>query len=51
MLAVKGNIKKRSFQSEESIQDKGINLPINNSSFQTSFKEGVTALVHVTEQH
>ncbi|KAH0655406.1 hypothetical protein KY285_030288 [Solanum tuberosum] len=40
--------KSRLFQSGESIQEKGIKLSTNNSRFQTSFKEGVTASVHVT---
>ncbi|KAG5630419.1 hypothetical protein H5410_002136, partial [Solanum commersonii] len=44
----KGQNKQRLFQSGESIQEKGIKLPMNNSRFQTSFKEGVTASVHVT---
>ncbi|KAK6773803.1 hypothetical protein RDI58_029041 [Solanum bulbocastanum] len=34
--------------SRESIQEKGIKLPMNNSRFRTSFKEGVTASVHLT---
>jgi len=48
MIAGKGQTKQRLFQSGESIQEKGIKLPMNNSRFQTSFKEGVTASVHVT---
>ncbi|KAH0685855.1 hypothetical protein KY284_016408 [Solanum tuberosum] len=48
MIAGKGQTKLRLFQSGESIQEKGIKLPMNNSRFQTSFKEGVTASVHVT---
>ncbi|KAH0730621.1 hypothetical protein KY289_001809 [Solanum tuberosum] len=44
----KGQTKQRLFQSGESIQEKGIKLPMNNSRFQTSFKKGVTASVHVT---
>ncbi|KAH0776421.1 hypothetical protein KY290_007832 [Solanum tuberosum] len=48
MIAGKGHTKQRVFQSGESIQEKGIKLPMNNSRFQTSFKKGVTALVHVT---
>uniref|UniRef100_M1DQU6 Uncharacterized protein n=1 Tax=Solanum tuberosum TaxID=4113 RepID=M1DQU6_SOLTU len=48
MIARKGQTKQRLFQSGESIQEKGIKLPTNNSRFQTSFKEGVVASVHVT---
>ncbi|KAH0767924.1 hypothetical protein KY285_003795 [Solanum tuberosum] len=48
MIARKGQTKQRLFQSGESIQEKGIKLPTNNSRFQTSFKEGVAASVHVT---
>ncbi|XP_049364749.1 uncharacterized protein LOC125829584 [Solanum verrucosum] len=48
MIAGKGQTKQRLFQSGESIQEKGIKLHMNNSRFQTSFKEGVTASVHVT---
>ncbi|KAK4734127.1 hypothetical protein R3W88_008388 [Solanum pinnatisectum] len=48
MIAGKGQTKQRLFQSGESIQEKGIKLPMNNSRFQTSFKEGVTASVHMT---
>ncbi|KAH0743091.1 hypothetical protein KY290_031084 [Solanum tuberosum] len=48
MIAGKGQTKQRLFQSGESIQEKGIKLRTNNSRFQTSFKEGVTASVHVT---
>ncbi|KAH0650361.1 hypothetical protein KY284_030273 [Solanum tuberosum] len=40
MIAGKGQTKQRLFQSGESIQEKGIKLPMNNSRFQTSFKEG-----------
>ena len=47
MIAGKGQTKQRLFQSKESIQDKGIKLPVN-SMFQTSLKEGVTASVRVT---
>ncbi|KAH0695872.1 hypothetical protein KY289_013354 [Solanum tuberosum] len=48
MIARKGQTKQRLFQSRESIQEKGIKLPTNNSRFQMSFKEGVAASVHVT---
>ncbi|WMV54322.1 hypothetical protein MTR67_047707, partial [Solanum verrucosum] len=48
MIVGKGQTKQRLFQSGESIQEKGIKLLMNNSRFQTSFKEGVTASVHVT---
>ncbi|KAG5585763.1 hypothetical protein H5410_046197 [Solanum commersonii] len=48
MIAGKGQTKQRLFQSGESIQEKGIKLSMNNSRFQTSFKEGVIASVHVT---
>ncbi|KAH0746229.1 hypothetical protein KY285_007886 [Solanum tuberosum] len=48
MIARKGQTKQRLFQSGESIQERGIKLPTNNSRFQTSFKEGVVASVHVT---
>ncbi|KAH0679177.1 hypothetical protein KY284_020262 [Solanum tuberosum] len=48
MIAGKGQTKPRLFQSGKSIQEKGIKLPMNNSRFQTSFKKGVTASVHVT---
>uniref|UniRef100_M1DCT4 Uncharacterized protein n=1 Tax=Solanum tuberosum TaxID=4113 RepID=M1DCT4_SOLTU len=47
-IAGKGQTKQRLFQSGESIEEKGIKLPMNNSRFQTSFKVGVTASVHVT---
>ncbi|KAH0746391.1 hypothetical protein KY285_008048 [Solanum tuberosum] len=42
------NKERRLFQYGESIQEKGIKLHMNNSRFQTSFKEGVTASVYVT---
>ncbi|KAH0682725.1 hypothetical protein KY290_023357 [Solanum tuberosum] len=48
MIKGKGQTKPRLFQSGESIQEKGIKLPMNNSRFQTSFKKGVTSSVHVT---
>ncbi|KAH0773666.1 hypothetical protein KY290_010803 [Solanum tuberosum] len=48
MIAGKGQNKPRLFQSGESIQEKGIKLPMHNFRFQTSSKEGVTASVHVT---
>ncbi|WMV24979.1 hypothetical protein MTR67_018364 [Solanum verrucosum] len=48
MIAGKGQTKPRLFQSGESIKEKGIKLPMNNSRFQTSFKEGVTASIHMT---
>ncbi|KAH0714407.1 hypothetical protein KY284_007312 [Solanum tuberosum] len=48
MITGKGQTKQRLFQSGESIQERGIKLHMNNSRFQTSFKEGVTASVHVT---
>ena len=51
MIVGKGQNKRRLFQSRDSIQEKEIKLPMKNSRFRTSFKEGVTALVHVTEQH
>ncbi|KAK6803133.1 hypothetical protein RDI58_000917 [Solanum bulbocastanum] len=44
----KGKTKKRLFQYGESIQVKGIKLPMNNFRFQTSSKKGVTSSVHVT---
>ncbi|KAK6775782.1 hypothetical protein RDI58_026783 [Solanum bulbocastanum] len=48
MVVGKGQTKKNLFQSEESIQQKGIKLPMHNFRFQTSSNKGVTALVHVT---
>ncbi|KAH0725000.1 hypothetical protein KY284_000865 [Solanum tuberosum] len=48
IIVRKGQNKQRLFQSGESIQEKGIKLSMNNSRFQTSFKESVTASVHVT---
>ncbi|KAK6789489.1 hypothetical protein RDI58_013289 [Solanum bulbocastanum] len=48
MIVGKGQTKQRLFESGESIQEKGIKLPMNNSRFQMSFKEGVTASVHMT---
>uniref|UniRef100_M1DQW6 Ubiquitin n=1 Tax=Solanum tuberosum TaxID=4113 RepID=M1DQW6_SOLTU len=48
MIARKVQTTQRLFQSGESIEDKGIKLPTNNSRFQTSSKEGVAASVHVT---
>ncbi|KAH0757736.1 hypothetical protein KY290_021229 [Solanum tuberosum] len=48
MIAGKRQNKPRLFQSGESIQEKGIKLPMHNFRFQTSSKEGVTASVHVT---
>ncbi|KAG5600553.1 hypothetical protein H5410_031923 [Solanum commersonii] len=45
MIARKGQTKQRLFQSGESIQEKGIKLPTNNSRFQTSFKEGVASSI------
>ncbi|KAG5631063.1 hypothetical protein H5410_002780 [Solanum commersonii] len=47
MIAWKGQNKPRLFQSRESIQKKGIKLPMHYFRFQTSSKEGVTAFVHV----
>ncbi|KAH0693134.1 hypothetical protein KY290_021309 [Solanum tuberosum] len=47
MIAGKGQTKQRLFQSGESIQEKGIKLPMNNSTFLTSFKESVIASIHV----
>ncbi|KAH0732971.1 hypothetical protein KY289_004159 [Solanum tuberosum] len=44
----KGQNKSRLFQSGESIQEKGIKLPMNNFRFQTLSREGVTPYVHVT---
>ncbi|KAG5632158.1 hypothetical protein H5410_003875, partial [Solanum commersonii] len=49
MIVGKGQTKQRLFQSGESIQEKGIKVPMNNSRFQTSFKDGVIASVHVTK--
>ena len=37
MIAGKGQTKQRLFQFEESIQDNGTKLPMNNSKFHTSF--------------
>ncbi|KAG5579119.1 hypothetical protein H5410_049746 [Solanum commersonii] len=48
MIAGKGQNKPRLFQSGESIQEKGIKLPMHNFVFQTPPKKGVTASVHVT---
>ncbi|KAK6796353.1 hypothetical protein RDI58_004054 [Solanum bulbocastanum] len=48
MIVGKGQTKQRLFQSGESIQEKGMKLPMNNSRFQTSFKEGVVDSVYVT---
>ncbi|KAH0661432.1 hypothetical protein KY284_026363 [Solanum tuberosum] len=48
MIAGKGQTKQRLFQFGKSIQEKGIKLHMNNSRFQTSFEEGVTASIHVT---
>ncbi|KAH0706347.1 hypothetical protein KY289_011423 [Solanum tuberosum] len=48
MIAGKRQNKPRLFQSGESIQEKGIKLPMHNFRFQTSSKEGVTSSVHVT---
>ncbi|KAH0706503.1 hypothetical protein KY290_011075 [Solanum tuberosum] len=44
----KGQTKKILFQSGESIQEKGIKLPMHNFRFRTSSQKGVTASVHVT---
>ncbi|KAG5630962.1 hypothetical protein H5410_002679 [Solanum commersonii] len=41
MIAGKGQNKPRLFQSGESIQEKGIKLPMHNFRFQTSSKKGV----------
>uniref|UniRef100_M1B3S5 Uncharacterized protein n=1 Tax=Solanum tuberosum TaxID=4113 RepID=M1B3S5_SOLTU len=46
MVFLKGQTKKSLFQSGESIQEKGIKLPMHNFRFQTSSQKGVT--VHVT---
>ncbi|TMW85714.1 hypothetical protein EJD97_022675 [Solanum chilense] len=46
----KGQTKQRLFQFEESIQDNGTKLPMNNSRFHTSFKKDVTASAHMTEK-
>jgi len=48
MVVGKGQTKKSLFQSGESIQEKGIKLPMHNFRFQTSSQKGVTASVHVT---
>ncbi|KAK6777826.1 hypothetical protein RDI58_024544 [Solanum bulbocastanum] len=48
MVVGKGQTKKNLFQSGESIQQKGIKLPMHNFRFQTSSNNGVTASVHVT---
>ncbi|KAH0660453.1 hypothetical protein KY289_029201 [Solanum tuberosum] len=48
MVVGKGQTKKILFQSGESIQEKGIKLPMHNFRFQTSSQKGVTASVHVT---
>lgn len=48
MIAGKGQTKQRLFQFEESIQDNGTKLPMNNSRFHTSFNKDVTASAHAT---
>ncbi|KAG5586856.1 hypothetical protein H5410_047290 [Solanum commersonii] len=48
MVVGKGQTKKSLFQFGESIQEKGIKLPMHNFRFQTSSKNDVTASVHVT---
>lgn len=48
MAAGKGQTKRSLFQFGESIQEKGIKLPMHNFRFQTSSKNGVTDSVHVT---
>ncbi|KAG5571526.1 hypothetical protein H5410_061292 [Solanum commersonii] len=44
----KGQTKRSLFQFGESIQEKGIKLPMHNFRFQTSSKNGVTDSIHVT---
>ena len=48
MIEGKGQTKQRLYQFEESIQDNGTKLPMNNSRFYTSFKKDVTASAHVS---
>ncbi|KAG5571185.1 hypothetical protein H5410_060951 [Solanum commersonii] len=50
MIAGKGQTKQRLFQSGESIQEKGIKLPMNNSRFQTSFKEATNIDLFLDKQ-
>ena len=47
MTAEKGKTKQKLFQSKESNEEKGIKLPMNYHRFQTKFKKGVVASVHV----
>ena len=46
MIAGKGQTKQRLFQFEESIQDNGTKLPMNNSRFHMSFNKDVTTSAH-----
>ena len=48
MIKRKGQTKQRLFKFEESIQDNGTKLPMNNSRFHTSFNKDVTASAHAT---
>ncbi|KAK6784364.1 hypothetical protein RDI58_017819 [Solanum bulbocastanum] len=48
MVVGKGQTKKNLFQYGESIQEKGINLPMHNFRFQTSSNKRITASVHVS---
>ena len=48
MIVGKGQTKQRLFQFEESIQDNGTKLPMNNCRFHTSFNKDVTASAHAT---
>ena len=48
MIAGKGQTKQRLFQFEESIQDNGTKLPMNNSRFHTSFNKDVIVSTHAT---
>ncbi|KAK6777224.1 hypothetical protein RDI58_023941 [Solanum bulbocastanum] len=48
MVVGKGQTKKNLFQSGESIQEKGIKLPMHNFRFQTPSNKGVTASVYVS---
>ena len=48
MIVGKGHNKPRSFQSRESIQEKGFKLPMHNFRLQMSSNENVTSSVHLT---
>ena len=51
MIAGKRQTKQRLFKFEESIQDNGTKLPMNNSRFHTSFNKDVTASAHGETRH